>query len=101
MTATELVQTLKDRGVALTVAGDRIKYRAPAGVLTPELLAELAAQKPAVMRLLSSAIPDSPRVPRVTALRMASRKCGGCGNLTIASHGTACARCRREAAPWN
>ena len=42
----ELLQRLHDAGVILTVDGDRLRYRAPAGALTPELRAALEELKP-------------------------------------------------------
>jgi hypothetical protein len=37
----------------MSVAGDRLRLNAPAGVLTQELRAELSAQKPALLALLA------------------------------------------------
>jgi hypothetical protein len=42
----ELLQRLHDAGVVLRVDGDQLCYRAPAGAMTPELLAALAEVKP-------------------------------------------------------
>jgi hypothetical protein len=42
----ELLQRLHNAGVILTVDGDRLRYRAPAGALTPDLRAALAEMKP-------------------------------------------------------
>lgn len=41
----ETLQSLHDAGVVLTVDGDRLRYRAPAGALTSELRAALAELK--------------------------------------------------------
>ncbi|GAA1959075.1 amino acid adenylation domain-containing protein [Amycolatopsis minnesotensis] len=51
-TAADLVATLTETGVTLWAEGDRLRYRAPKGVLTPELLARLKAAKEAVLELL-------------------------------------------------
>jgi hypothetical protein len=42
----DLLQRLHDAGVELKVDGDRLRYRAPAGALTPELRAALEEWKP-------------------------------------------------------
>ena len=42
----ELLQKLHDAGVVLTVDGDRLKYKAPAGAVTPELRAAMIELKP-------------------------------------------------------
>jgi hypothetical protein len=42
----DLIQRLHDAGVILTVDGDRLRYRAPSGALTPELRAALEELKP-------------------------------------------------------
>jgi len=36
-----ILQAAHDAGVTLTIDGDRLKYRAPAGTLTPDLRAAL------------------------------------------------------------
>ncbi len=45
----ELLQAIHDAGIVLTVEGDRMKYRAPAGAVTPELRAALAELKPGLV----------------------------------------------------
>jgi len=54
MNPDELVQTLRQSGVALVVEGENLRYRAPAGALTPELRSELAAHKAAILAYLRS-----------------------------------------------
>ncbi|MBB5158995.1 non-ribosomal peptide synthetase [Saccharopolyspora phatthalungensis] len=49
-----LVATLTESGVKLWAENDRLRYRAPKGVLTAELLAALKADKDAVLDLLRS-----------------------------------------------
>lgn len=53
MTASALLDELKARGALLTVNGDRIRVRAPAAVVTPDLRAALAKHKPELLRLLT------------------------------------------------
>ena len=45
-TQRDILQRLHDAGVTLTIEGDRLRYRAPAGAMTPDLRADLAAWKP-------------------------------------------------------
>jgi hypothetical protein len=45
----ELLQKLHDAGVVLTVDGDHLKYRAPAGTMTGALRDALAELKPTVL----------------------------------------------------
>ena len=42
----DLIQRLHDAGVTLSVDGDHLRYRAPAGALTDELRAALSELKP-------------------------------------------------------
>ena len=49
------LQDLARRGIELSVtSAGKIHYRAPGGALTPELMAELAAHKPELVKLLST-----------------------------------------------
>ncbi|GCE06128.1 DNA polymerase [Dictyobacter aurantiacus] len=54
MNAMELVQILEERNIFLSCEGDRLHARAVKGALTPELQAEIKAQKPALLALLSA-----------------------------------------------
>jgi len=45
----ELLRKVRAAGVRFTVEGDRLKYRAPAGAITPEIKAALAELKPTVL----------------------------------------------------
>lgn len=51
-----LLDDLTQRGVDLTPLGERLRYRGPADVLTPEVLAELRAHKPVVLAALNARI---------------------------------------------
>ena len=55
MTAAELLAQLHASSVRLTVNDGRLRYRAPAGVLTPDLLEALAEHKAAVLAWLATA----------------------------------------------
>jgi hypothetical protein len=52
VTAEALLHELHNRGVQLFPEGDRIRYRAPRGALTPELKARLSEQKGEVLSVL-------------------------------------------------
>jgi len=52
MTAGETLAELHRRGVALEPNGDRLKYRAPQGALTPELRKAMAEHKAAIISTL-------------------------------------------------
>ena len=64
MTAEVLLQELRSRGVRLIPEGDRIRYRAPMGALTPDLKAKLSARKVEVLAALQGErlqpIPSAP-----------------------------------------
>jgi hypothetical protein len=57
MTAIELLEDLKKRGVDLEPEGDSLRYRAPAGALTPALRQALAAHKAEVLAHLRGDLP--------------------------------------------
>ena len=52
MNASQLLVALSDRGIAVRLEGDRLKYRAPAGAFTPDLRAALASNRNEVIELL-------------------------------------------------
>jgi hypothetical protein len=49
MTPAEVLRKLSQRGVILEPHGDKPQYRAPQGMLTPELRQPLAEQKAAIV----------------------------------------------------
>ena len=53
MTALDLLGDMRRRGVVLTAQGDRLAFDAPAGVMTAELRATLAARKAELMAFLA------------------------------------------------
>jgi hypothetical protein len=57
MTAAAFLDNLKARGAVLTVNGDRIRIRAPAQVVTPEVREALVQHKPDLLRLLTGPSP--------------------------------------------
>lgn len=52
MTLQELIAETSKAGIVLVPMGDRLRVKAPAGALTPELRAELTANKPALLDVL-------------------------------------------------
>jgi hypothetical protein len=54
MTPTDLLNELTRRGVIFELKGERLRYKAPMGVLTPELKRALAAQKTMLVQLLAA-----------------------------------------------
>ena len=72
MTTGEFIARLRERGVRLWVEGDRLRYGASAGALTPELREELLERKPDLIRFLlylqdgeDRALADEGRIARV------------------------------------
>src|SRR5688572_11418992 len=53
MTAQELLERLTSRGVRLAATEGRLRFDAPAGVMSPELRRELAQHKPELLVLLA------------------------------------------------
>jgi hypothetical protein len=51
MSARALLAELRDKGVEIAVAGDRLQYR-PMNAVTPDLLDRLRANKPTLLKLL-------------------------------------------------
>ena len=54
MTASGLLIQLRSLGVELSVTGDRLRYKAPAGVMTPALCSEVSRQKVELLAFLSA-----------------------------------------------
>ncbi len=54
MTAAALVADLRKRGVGLAVAGDRLHWRAPKGVMIDEMREALRRHKPQVLEFLTT-----------------------------------------------
>lgn len=78
MTADILLVTLRSLGVSLSASGDRIKFRAPAGVMTLELRAALATQKPSILATL--------RVSELQVAEVSGRLSRGRGWAALRSH---------------
>ena len=57
MSALELLEDLKSRGVRLTVQGEQLIYKAPRGVLTDDLRKKIIRHKPALLPVLRQTAP--------------------------------------------
>ena len=57
MSAAQVLEQARALGIVLCAVGGKLRYEAPAGRLTPELRATLAAHKPAILAAL--AYPDA------------------------------------------
>ena len=53
MTATELLDSLRQRGIELATAGDRLRYR-PASAVTPELADAMKRHKAELLKLVAT-----------------------------------------------
>ncbi len=84
--AAHLVAGLELRGVRLSADGETLRYRAPASVAEDGLEEALAANKPALLRLLRARRPS------------AGRSCG-CGRRIVRG-GVMCGTCRARELGW-
>ncbi len=65
MTTIELLSHLRSLGVKVWVDGERLRYSAPKGALTPDLLAQLAAQKVEIRSFLHETAAGRPTPPPI------------------------------------
>lgn len=61
MSVTKLLDSLRERGVMLSANGDRLAWEAPAGTMTPDLLAVLKAHKEEILAVLGEQWGDAVR----------------------------------------
>ncbi|MFN2304953.1 MAG: condensation domain-containing protein, partial [Anaerolineales bacterium] len=59
MTTLEFLSLLRSKKIKLWVEGDKLRYHAPTGELTPELLAEMAERKADILEFLRNASNDT------------------------------------------
>ena len=86
MNAAELLAELNRRGVALEAVGDRLRYDAPKGALTPELRAAMAEHKAELLELIDRRLRTSATdLVAVAELLVAGQMLGWC-ELPIAPH---------------
>src|SRR5262249_19296670 len=62
MTATTLLAVLREKGVTLLPAADKLRYGAAGGILTPDLRQQLAAHKQEILDLLRAEPPGAQQV---------------------------------------
>ena len=62
MTLVELLSTLRARDINVWADGERLRYSAPSGALTPDIREELAKHKADLLKFLN----ETDRVRRVT-----------------------------------
>src|SRR5262245_20649733 len=69
MSAFELLSELRSRQIRLWVEGEQLRYRAPAGALTPELHAQFAARKAEIIAFLRQTTAEADTAPIRPAAR--------------------------------
>ena len=82
MSPTELFQELRRRGVALYLTADKLRYNAPLGAITPDLLLQIAKHRVALSDVVAGACSDCGQVnaPVLCVLRAddGRRFCSAC-----------------------
>jgi amino acid adenylation domain-containing protein len=79
MTVTQLLSELRSRDIAIWVEGEKLRYRAPRGVLSEDLRAALVRHKPEVISFLEQALRKPAPLPpasRAGALPLSSAEEG-------------------------
>lgn len=99
MTAGDLLKHLSEKGVTLSLDGDRVQYRAPKGALTPELRSAIAKQRDGIIALLRDGAPPSPATGNPPLLEPVPRN--QAIPLSYAQHGLWLAVQTSENPPFN
>ncbi|MEB3269818.1 MAG: alpha/beta fold hydrolase [Leptolyngbya sp.] len=63
---TDLLTDLRQAGVQVWLEGDRLRYKAPKGALTPDLMGELRDRKAAIITFLKTVAADTDPAPTLT-----------------------------------
>lgn len=112
MNAAELLSTLRESGVSLETAGDRLIVDAPKGAVTPELKEALSTHKSEILAILNIAeneiawrvevmlpqIPNAGPLPFLVAkkgLEFDPNTCHSCGEVLENGSGYICGYCSR------
>ena len=88
MTARDLLAEARRRGATFLIDGDRLRLRAPAGAVPPDLREALSARKPEILKALAAEA--GPQAPALPTLRCAI--CGR-GKLQIQNRRPRCIPC--------
>jgi len=64
----ELLTELRQAGVQVWLEGDRLRYKAPKGVLTPDLMGELRDRKLDIITFLKTVAADTDQAPTITPI---------------------------------
>ncbi|MGO9530564.1 MAG: hypothetical protein ACLP3B_05220 [Syntrophobacteraceae bacterium] len=86
----ELIDGLRASGVHLAAEGDRLRYRAPKGVLTDEIKQALVNHKPGIIRLLQAGTTTSYREGPPYPDDRGLVKCLYCVRLNLVGHKAIC-----------
>jgi hypothetical protein len=93
VTADEVLTTAQRAGIRLFAEGDQLRYRAPKGVLTPELRHALVAHKAALLAVLQEAEEERRDIMGADDVPAAITRAGLDEPLII---GSLCPRCRED-----
>lgn len=95
MTATELLDECRARGVELTAVGDRLRLSGPAGAVEDALRAKLRARKTDLVAALTSTCPGCQRPidEKRRCWHCHYRACGTCGRPTGSAFLARCICC--------
>ena len=111
MTLNDTIAAAARAGVALTLDGDRLRYRALVGALTPDLRAAVTAHKAALIHILSTSAGSSEYGEALVAVMAAlgwerverrPRRCYACRTVNWRERptdGWVCATCHGDAPP--
>jgi hypothetical protein len=93
VTADEVLTTAQRAGIRLFAEGDQLRYRAPKGVLTPELRHALMAHKAALLAVLQEAEEERRDIMAADEVPAAITRVGLEEPLIV---GSLCLRCRED-----
>ena len=103
MSAAALLSDLRRRGVELTADGDQLRYRAPRGVLSPDVLADLRTHKRELLAELGAASVEGAGVTdtcEFQRLQVTWRATAQRIDADLAERGVEADRSTRQSATW-
>ena len=83
MTAQQAIEEARNRGIVLTPAGEKLRFRGPKGALSEKLKCALTRHKPEILNLLEEV--------------RSTYRCSGCERFVFAEPDIVCYWCRRAA----